>query len=86
MSEKWTPEVVDRLAAIEHERWAGWMRYLFSQSDWTKDGVCVIPKGLAARWVRQMNTEYADLPEAERESDRAEVRKTLAAISSGEKP
>ena len=32
------------------------------------------------RWTRQMNTPYADLSEKEKESDRAEVRKTLAVI------
>ena len=32
------------------------------------------------RWKRQSQTAYAQLPEAERESDRIEARKTLAII------
>lgn len=82
-----SPETVERLAAIEHERWAGWMRHLFSKcgSVWHRDGGTTgeqaIPLWAVVNWTRQMNTPYADLTEEEKESDRAEVRKTLAALS-----
>ena len=67
--------LVERLAAIEHERWSGWMRYLFSKCDGA-----VIPDWAIERWTRQMSMPYAALTEAEKESDRVEVRKTLAAM------
>ena len=81
-----SPETIERLAAIEHERWSGWMRHLFNKSI---KGInaqgeiveAVIPEWACRRWMRQMDTPYADLTEEEKESDRAEVRKTLAALS-----
>jgi len=68
----------EKLAAYAHEAWAGWMRYLFSRChvDGSVDGVAVvIPPDLVARWKRQMNTPYEELPENEKESDRAEAIK-----------
>ena len=80
--------LMERLAAIEHERWSGWMRHLFSKcEDGYSDlstaplGTKIIPAWATERWTRQMNTPYADLTEAEKESDRIEVRKTLDAIA-----
>jgi len=71
----------EKLAAYAHEAWAGWMRHLFEQC--LDDGVVgiadrasvVIPPDLVARWKRQMNTPYEELPENEKESDRAEAIK-----------
>lgn len=77
-------DTIEGMAAIEHERWAGWMRYLFSKcgSVWHKDGGTTgeqaIPLWAVENWTRQMNTPYADLTEKEKESDRVEVRKTIA--------
>jgi len=69
----------ERLAAYAHEAWAGWMRYLFGQCiDY--DGEIVIPQWAVERWTRQMETAYQDLPEQEKESDRAEADKMLAII------
>ena len=62
--------MVERLAAIEHERWSGWMRWMFD--NWTIDNI--------ARWGQQMHMAYDDLPEHSKESDRKEVRKTLIAM------
>jgi hypothetical protein len=77
-----TTETVEKLAAYAHEAWSGWMKYLFNQSEQTGVGV-IVPTGLADRWHRQMNTAYADLPEKEKESDRAEADKMLAIMEEG---
>lgn len=71
-----SPELLEILAAIEHERWSGWETYRA-----TKNGA-VHPSGESfyERWFRQRETAYADLSEAEKESDRVEARKGLAAI------
>lgn len=78
-----SPELMERLAAIEHERWSGWMRHLFNECEEHSGTVnlTIIPGWAVERWKRQMNTPYADLSEQEKESDRREVRKTLAALS-----
>ena len=77
-----SPEMMETLAAIEHERWSGWMKYLFSQCDIDREtGKLIIPTWACERWGEKIETPYAKLSEAERESDRAEVRKTLAALA-----
>jgi len=73
-------DLLDRLAAVEHERWSHWQRYLHSQCEPRPDGSLVIPPELAARWTVQAETPYAALSEEERESDREQVRRYLPVI------
>ncbi len=68
---------IDRLAAVEHERWAHWQQYVHDQCQPTDDGSLVIPAELVERWSRQIETPYAELSEDERESDREQVRRYL---------
>lgn len=64
----------EALAAYAHDvAWSGWMRYMFSKCEWQPDGTMLIPAKLVERWTRQMETPYAALPDAERESDRAQA-------------
>ena len=69
--------VREGLAAYAHEAWAGWMQYLFEKSQANADGTVTIPAPLVDRWLRQMTTPYASLPEAEKASDRIEADKML---------
>lgn len=71
-------EVVELLAALEHERWSGWEKYRARCTE-NGAGVPFIDKAIA-RWRRQRETAYADLSEKEKESDRVEARKTLALL------
>ena len=77
--ENWEKEFVEKGADLEHKRWVGWQSYLFSKSEWTKNGY-LIPKELCFRWQRQIDTPYSKLSEEEKESDRIEVRKYLPLI------
>ena len=77
--ENWEKEFVEKGADLEHKRWAGWQSYLFSKSEWTKNGY-LIPKELCFRWQKQIDTPYSKLSEEEKESDRIEVRKYLPLI------
>jgi hypothetical protein len=72
--------VRENLAALEHERWSGWMQYLFEKSTENEDGSVTIPKWAVERWKRQVKTPYAELSEDEKDSDRKEVDKTLRLI------
>lgn len=67
----------DALAALAHEQWVGWMKYLFSRSSRLPDGSCVIPASLVQRWDRQMATPYDHLPEPEKDSDRREADRMI---------
>lgn len=78
-----TETLRERIAELQHQQWSGWMEYLFSKCIQSGIGTgedVVIPAEFAQRWVRQMQTEYDDLPENEKESDRIEADKYLPLI------
>lgn len=74
----------EALAAYAHKAWSGWMDYLFSKCEKHGDGSVTMPALSAERWRRQAQTEYCDLPEEEKKSDRDESDKMLAIISGSE--
>jgi hypothetical protein len=74
--------LLESLAAIEHERWSHWQRYVHSMCLRQSDGSLVIPVELVSRWERQMSQPYSALSDEEKESDRERVRKYLPAIES----
>jgi len=74
-------ELMEKLAAVEHDRWADWQRHAFNQCHFNADGTATIPAWAVERWTRQIQTAYADLSEAEKESDRREVRRYLPIIA-----
>jgi hypothetical protein len=75
-------DLVEELAAIEHERWSRWQRYVHSKGVRQSDGSLLLPADLVSRWEKQIETKYAELDEQERESDREQVRKYLPLIAS----
>ena len=72
--------LIDRLAAIEHERWAHWQQHVHSQCERQADGSVLMPAKLAARWETQITTLYSHLSAQEQESDRDQVRRYLPTI------
>jgi len=81
--------MLEKLAALAHEQWSGWMEYLFSKcveeerfenGKYFKTGNMIIPKWAFDRWKRQLYTNYKDLSEGEKESDRDEARRVLEVI------
>lgn len=72
--------MIEELSDLEHESWSSWMQHLFSKGKFNEDGTFTINKESVKRWVRQMNTQYEDLSEKEKESDRIEVRKFMNVI------
>jgi hypothetical protein len=64
----------EQLAAIEHERWAHWQRWMHDQGRRDeRTRALVIPATLVDRWERQIATPYADLSEAEKASNREQI-------------
>lgn len=59
----------DMQAKAAHDIWSNWMRYFFTQGEYNGDGSFTIPKEKVERWTRQMNTEFEDLSEKEKQSD-----------------
>lgn len=75
------PALLEELASIEHERWSHWQSYMHEKAIRNPDGTLTIPADLVLRWERLMNTSYAQLTEAERESDREQVKRYLPVVA-----
>ena len=75
-----TDDLREEIASLAHEQWAGWMTYVFEKGRINRDGTLTIPKWAVERWTRQMLTPYEDLTEEEKENDRKEADKFIAAI------
>ena len=76
----------ERLAEVQHnEIWSSWMRWVFRVSIENDDGTATIPANLVRRWKRQIATDYADLTEREKDSDRDQADKVLAVINDSPK-
>ena len=74
-------QLLEPLAAVEHERWSHWQRYLHSKCLRQSDGSLLIPADLVERWQKQIDAKYDELSEHEKESDRDQVRKYLPVIA-----
>ena len=75
-------DLVEQLAAIEHDRWSHWQHYMHSKCvPHGVDGALLIPGDLVKRWNQQIETPYLHLSDTEKESDREQVRKYLPLIS-----
>lgn len=69
-------DLIEKLAELSHNQWAGWTDWMFEKWDQTHAS----GETFQQRWMRQVNSRYADLSEQEKESDRIEARKVLALI------
>lgn len=71
----------EKIAALCHEQWSGWMKYLFARCYFTRDGAPVIAKEDYQRWDRQTRTPFDKLGDGEKNSDRKEADRFIALIS-----
>lgn len=73
-------ELIEKLANFEHDRWSRWQKHLFSKCIKNNDGSYTIPKEYVDSWERQIITEYKELSEQEKESDRKEAMRIIECI------
>lgn len=74
-------ELIEQLADIEHQRWSDWQRYQHSQmTEGAAHNGRVLNGGLYSHWERLIATDYADLPEHSKQSDRDQVMRYLPLI------
>ena len=79
---KGVEEIVEQMADIEHKRLSSWQKWMHECSTKNADGSLTIPADKVERWERQITTEYKDLPEEEKESDRKQVYPYMDIITS----
>jgi hypothetical protein len=63
--------VMNTIARLEFQQWKGWM--LYASQNLTDDNI--------SRWTRQIETDYADLSEEEKDKDREYARLILDALN-----
>jgi hypothetical protein len=63
-------EIIEKLAALEHEQWVHWTKYMLENM--TDENV--------ERWNRQIETPYSYLSEKEKESDRVWAEKVYVVL------
>jgi len=68
-------ELFEKLAEIEHQRWSNWQHYLHRQCVRDEVGNLIISAEYARNLERKIETDYKDLTEKEKNSDRDEVMK-----------
>jgi hypothetical protein len=73
-------ELLEKLASIEHERWAHWQGFMHEQGERQPDGGLLLSAELISKWDRLIATPYAHLTVDEQESDRDQVRRYLPLI------
>lgn len=73
-------ELLEELADVQHDIWSHWMKYLFKVSRRNEDGSVTIDAAYVARWKRQMATDYADLSNHEKNSDRDQAHKVMLVL------
>ena len=73
-------ELFEKLASIEHERWADWQAYLHNKLTYTeykkedKTIACyIMDAGDYEHWQEQIDKDYSELSEQEKNSDRDQV-------------
>jgi len=64
-------KLMEKLADIEHQRWADWQKWCHKvlRENCSSDKLEKVLK----RWDKQIKTNYKDLPEQEKDSDREQV-------------
>lgn len=82
-----TDDKREALAALEHEQWAHWTRYMLKTLEPLLSPNVGMPaqvrgnaEAALERWLRQINTPYADLSEKEKDSDREWADKVLEVV------
>jgi hypothetical protein len=67
--------LMEKLAAIEHERWADWQKWCHQvlRQNLPVEVIKEVDDLVLARWERQIDTPYEALSEAEKQSDRDQV-------------
>jgi hypothetical protein len=77
-------ERIEQVAAVQHEIWIHWMRFLFSCGELRPDGSFLIPPEKVTRWQNQMERSYSELSDAEKASDRDQALKVMQVIEPAE--
>ena len=85
-------KIREELAKFAHNQWSGWMDYLFNKcieyqpakNVQAESGAMIIPKWAVDRWKTQIKTDYKDLSEEEKNSDRSEAEGMLKILSRDE--
>ncbi len=76
-------EKVEKLAAVLHEIWSNQASFLLSAGVQRADGSILLPPELVGRLRKQIDQTYAQLGSQQKQSDRDQALKVIAALEGG---
>jgi len=65
------PDIREILANVEHQQWAHWTKYMLDNL--TEENI--------TRWKKQIETDYSELTEKEKDSDRVWADRVMKTIT-----
>ena len=63
-------KIVDQMANKVFNVWTRWLRFIFANGKFNKDGSFTISESLTERWTGMMNTNYSQLTDKQKLSNR----------------
>lgn len=79
-------ERIDAIAATQHEIWANQANFLLSCGEARSDGSIVLSADVIARFRRQIDTPYANLPVAGKTVAKEQAAKIIAVLEGESNP
>ncbi len=76
-------EKVEKLAAVLHEIWSSQVSFLLSAGVQRADGSVLLSSELVGRLRKQIDQSYAQLGTQQKQSDRDQALKVIAALEGG---
>lgn len=70
----------DRLAALYHAQWSGWVNYLFQKATDNEDGSVTLPREFVTQWSRQSTLLWGEMTHKERASAREAASKIVEVL------
>lgn len=74
--------IIEEFAELQHQIWSHWMKWMFKNGGQFHMGLWKMNPLKEQRWKRQMLTPYEELPEGEKDGDRATIREFLLPLVS----
>jgi len=71
-------QLLERIAELCHKQWSDWMKYFLNKCHYDSNGDIVVHREYISNLELQINADYKELSEIDKEKDRREANKFLS--------